>query len=270
MVEMPSKSSAPQDGGDKKKAAGRASIAYPYFDLNLSLEVPKVIHEKGGGTCTADQLAAFLNYKSVNSGTYQTRVSAARQFGLIRSENGVIVVTERAQQIFSPVMPEDAINARAEAFLSVELFSEIFEKYKGGTIPPEAGLRNLLLQSYGFSQDRAGPAVRVLIDSAEQAGFFVASGDKSRLIRPSVRASNGSPAAPANPSAPAADQHAEKPKVSGGGGDGPAGVHSAIIGLLRDLPAPGSHWPPKQKARFVKAFQATLDFVYPSDDEEEL
>ena len=266
MVVIVKKTESPQEASSKKKAAGRSTHTYPYFDLNLSLEVPKVIHEKGGGTCTPDQLAAFLNYKTTSSGTYQTRVSAARQFGLIRSENGTITVTERAHKILSPVMPEDCTNAKADAFLSVELFNEIFEKYRGGVIPPEAGLKNLLLQSYGFSQDRVGPAIRVLLESAEQAGFFIASGDKSRLIRPSVK-----PTAPtaSTPQTPPADQQVEKQKLVVGGNDGPAGVHTAIIGLLRDLPPPGTIWPAKQKARFVKAFQATLDFIYPSDDIDE-
>jgi hypothetical protein len=267
MLENAKKTGSAQDPVSKRKTPGRSTHSYPYFDLNLSLEVPKVIHEKGGGTCTADQLAAFLNYKTTKSGTYQTRFSAAKQFGLIRSENSNIVVTERAQQILSPVMPGDSENAKADAFLSVELFSEIFEKYRGGTIPPEAGLKNLLMQSYGFSQDRVGPAIRVLLDSAEQAGFFNASGDRSRLIKPSVQVSGG---ATTTPKTPLADQPLEKPRLVVGGNDGPAGVHSAIIGLLRDLPAPGTVWPSKQKARFVKAFQATLDFIYPSDENDEI
>ena len=53
----------------------------------------------------------------------------------------------------------------------------------------------------------------------------------------------------------------------GGGSNGTGGVHSAIVGLLRDLPPPGTEWPKRQKDRFVKAFEATLDFIYPTDDE---
>lgn len=263
---------APANSAVKKKPKARSTVGYPYFDLNLSLEVARAVHEKGGGTCAADQLAAFLGYKSINSGTYLTRVSAAKQFGLIKSESGSISVTERAHQILSPVMPDDSINARADAFLSVQLFNEIFEKFRGGTIPSEVGLKNLLTQTYGLSQDRVGPAVRVLMESAEQAGFFIASGDKSRLIKPSVKGQNGAPVADTESPHPEPEKQTEKQRAPtlGGGGDGPAGVHSAIIGLLRDLPSPGSIWPAKQKARFVKAFQATLDFIYPSDDEDQL
>lgn len=248
-----------------KKVAVRSAVSYPYFDLTQSIELAKAIHEKGGGSCTPEQLIAFLNYKSIKSGTYQVRLSSAKQFGLVRTDNGVIAVTERAHQILSPIMPEDRVNAQVDAFLSVELFNSIYEQFQGATIPPEVGLKNLLIQKFGFSTDRAGPAVKVLIDSAEQAGFFSAGG-RTRLVRPAMKL-NASEAKPNEAPAPVAEPVvAEKPKTSA---DAPAGVHSAIIGLLRELPPPGTQWPKRQKLRFVKAFQATLNFIYPSEEDDE-
>ena len=42
-----------------------------------------------------------------------------------------------------------------------------------------------------------------------------------------------------------------------------AKLHPAIAGLLRELPEAGSRW--AQKAQWKKAFEATLDLVYPSE-----
>jgi hypothetical protein len=44
------------------------------------------------------------------------------------------------------------------------------------------------------------------------------------------------------------------------------GVHSAIVGLLRELPAPGMPWSSNKKQRFLAAFQSTIDFIYPEDE----
>lgn len=250
-----------------KKTPGRSSVGYTYFNQNDSLDVARKIHENAGGACTPDQLATYLGYKGVKSGTYQTRVSAAKQFGFVRAENSEIVVTERAMNIISPVLPEDAINARADAFLSVELFSKVYEKYRGGTIPPKVGMRNLLLTAFAITPDRVDPAVRVLCESAEQAGFFP-NGDQTRLVRPAVKASTAkNPAAEGTP--PPVTPPAERSTGSSGtgGGDGPSGVHAAIVGLLRDLPPVGKSWDSRGKKRFVKAFLATLDWVYPCDDD---
>lgn len=66
--------------------------------------------------------------------------------------------------------------------------------------------------------------------------------------------------------APPSSAHHEKPR---GHMDSAAatGVHSAIIGLLRDLPPRGTTWNPKKKQRFVDAFKAAIDHIYPEQDE---
>src|SRR5690606_2252920 len=102
----------------------------PYFDLNAAEKVAEVIHVHGGGAASPDQLAVWLDYKSIRSGTYMTRIAAAKQFGLITSVQGGFSITERARKILAPVMPDDSINARAEAFLAVELFSKVYEQFR--------------------------------------------------------------------------------------------------------------------------------------------
>lgn len=94
----------------------------PYFDLDSSIKVADAIQKNSGGTCTPDQLAHWLDYSSTRSGTYLTRMSAAtKHFGLIESNGSQLIVTERGHKILSPVMPEDAINAKVEAFLFCSL-----------------------------------------------------------------------------------------------------------------------------------------------------
>ena len=245
----------------------RAKYSYPYYNMETSLNVARDIHEKGGGSCSPDQLAAFLGYKSVRSGTYLTRTSAARQFGFIQSVDGMIGVTDRAQKILNPVMPEDAVMAKTNAFLSVGLFNAIYQKYLGQTLPPEIGLKNLLTTNYSLSKDRVKPAIRVFYESADQAGFFETAGNRTKLIKPSIKHDDQQqkPDDFPDPEVHSDEQHKQKGK--GGGGGEPPGVHSAIIGLLRELPAPGDTWKKTKKDAFKAAFAAILDFIYPTDDE---
>lgn len=239
-------------------AAKSGGMTAPYFDLDASIKVAEVIHNKGGGACTPDQLAHWLDYSTIRSGTYLTRVSSAnKHFGLIDVEGDRLVVTERANKILSPVMPEDAINAKADAFLAVPLFGKVYEEFRGRGIPPEVGLKNLFQSKYKMVPDRAAAAVRIFMSSAQQAGLLTA--DRSRLIRPATSAT----AAP-KPENKEEQPAPEKPKGGGGSDGGTGGVHSAIIGLLRELPPPGSPWPGKK--RFKEAFMATLDFIYPEEN----
>lgn len=263
---------------DRTQQRPRAAAAYAYNDLDDSLAVAFKIQEMQGGSCTADQLAQWLGYKSTKSGTFQARISSAKQFGFVEASGGGFHVTERAISIMSPVMPEDAVAAKADAFVAVDLFGKIYDKYKGSTIPPRVGMRNLLINTYNISAESVDKAIRVMFDSAKQAGLF-SGGDETRLVRPGMRPSQSAastpapaPAAPvASHSPPPASERSEMPRHFGGGsGEGPPpGVHSAIVGLLRELPPAGSQWPKKAKDRFVKAFLATLDFVYQTDDDAE-
>ena len=248
----------------REASATRSGMNSPYFDLESSIKVAEAIYNKGGGACAPDQLAAWLEYKSTRSGTFLTRVSAAnKHFGLIDSEGDRFIVTERAKKILAPVMPNDAVEAKADAFLAVPLFAKVYERFRGSQLPPEVGLKNLFENTFKVLPDRVAQAVRVFLNSAEQAGFFATTGDRSRLVRPA--AANVPPQTIVEAAKVEQPPPPEKPK--GGGGDGPTGgVHSAIIGLLRELPPPGAPWSAQKKQRFMDAFKATVDFIYPEED----
>lgn len=253
------------DSPKPRRSGQRSGISSPYYDLGSSIKVVQVVHNQGGGRATKDQLAHFLGYSTTKSGAFINRLSAAKMFGLIEIRKNDIFVTELAQKIISPVMPDDEIEAKVAAFLSVQLFQEIYEKFHGQQLPEPVGLKNLLKHHYKIVPDRVTPVLRILMKSADQAGFFDLSIDKKKLIKPTTK-----PLAPADKEAkPEPDKAPEKPAAYGGGDEPPSGIHTAIIGLLRELPKPGTNWPATSKARFMGAFKATIDFIYPDADDSE-
>jgi len=244
----------------------RSGTSSPYFDLDTSIKVAETIHGTGGGSCSSDQLAHWLKYKSTRSGTYLTRIAAARQFGLIESAGDRHSVTERGMSIVAPVMDTDATQAKIDAFMDIELFSKVYLRFRGSTLPTDGGLKNLFgSPEYAILPDRIDAAIRVLTNSADQAGFLVTSGDQRRLIMPSVGTAQKSQAGGEEKQAPAPPS--ERPKASPiPNVEHTSGVHSAIVGLLRELPPPGTPWPSTKKQRFLMAFQSTIDFIYPEDE----
>lgn len=265
------------DSEKDKKGRAQASFSYPYFNLESSIDVAKAIQEQGGGICTSQQLAAFLDYKNVRSGTFVTRVSSARLFGLIKGKSDALSITERAMKIIYPVMPEDVAQAKVAAFLNVPLYSELFSRFKGVNLPLEAGLKNLFENTYTISKDRVNPALRVFKESARQAGFFNLSKDESQLIEPVIKkggnynnSTGGDESIESNESA--CEVEGEKkplPKASSGvtTTEVPSGIDPALTGLLRKLP-PSGPWNETEKNRFFDAFKATFDFIYPSESTE--
>jgi hypothetical protein len=247
----------------------KSATQYPYFDLDDSVAVAKAVHERGGGTCTRDLAAAALGYSTVKSGAFLSRIYAAKQFGLIEIDGDNLSVTDRATNILHPVMESDTVVAKRDAFLSVPLFQKVYEKFKGASLPPELGLQNLLKTEYKIVPDRIKPAVRVMLNSAEQAGFFAAAGNRTRLIAPTgvVHTGGGKiESPPAKVDGEGQPQPERKQPLSGGGGDGPTGVHPALIAMLRELPRPGTPWPKPKKDLFMTAFRSIIDVIYPEQE----
>lgn len=239
-------------------------ILHPYFDLNDSLAVAKVVHDRGGGQCARDLVAAALGYSTTKSGAFNSRISAAKQFGLVRVEGDIVSTTDKAITILHPVMDLDATIGRRDAFLSVPIFQKVYEKFKGSSLPQESGLQNFFKSEFKISDERLKPAVRVMLASAEQAGFFAAAGN-TRLIAPGgVQVAAGK----LEPSKADSEGHADRSKVSPPAtiSEGSSNVHPALIAMLRELPRSGTEWPPAKKDRFMAAFRSIVDVVYPDPE----
>jgi hypothetical protein len=186
---------------------------FPGFDLTSAVDVPRRVHTKGGGQATPDQLAAHLGYKGTNNGAYLTKVAAAVSFGVLHRVGPVYQPTQLAYSILSPTYQHDQKKALVDAFLNVPLFKQIYEDFKGKELPPEFGMKNALRLTYKVAPNRVNDAYRILMDSAETAGFFeTKNGARTHLIMPLIQAVPGAAGggAPVN----------EKPGDDLGGGNG--------------------------------------------------
>ncbi len=247
----------------KGKPRSKSGVSFPYFDLDASVEVARVIHERAGGMCDRAQLAALLQYSGVANGSFLSRVAAAKMFGLVEdTEDGKLRVAARGRAIVAPISPPQETQARVDAFLGVELFGKVYTQFNGTTLPENVGLKNLLATGYQVVAERIAPTVRVMLNSADQAGLFRATGDRSRMVMPLVGAYAPPPLPPEK----------EKPAAGGGGGGGsgddPPDIDPALLGLLRRLPAVGTTLNDKRRKAVIGAFTAFVDLVYPDADDE--
>jgi len=249
------------------KARAQSGVRFPYFDLEKSVEVAKVMHEQGGGRCDLAQLATLLGYSGVGNGAFRVRVSAAKMFGVIEDADGEgLRVSARGQAIVAPISDAAAMRARVDAFMGVDLFKKVYDQFHGTSLPEEVGLRNLLQTRYRVVQDRIAPTIRIMLDSAEQAGLFKAAGNRTRMVLPlgTTAATTPPPATPP----PAA--HEPPPRGGNGGGGGGGGgdldIDPAILGLLKRLPPGGTPMSSKTRKSLIEAFTATVNFIYPDAD----
>jgi hypothetical protein len=262
----------PEPDPKEGKSRAKSGVAFPYWDLDSSIEVARVIHERAGGSCDLPQLATLLGYSGISNGSFRTRVAAAKMFGVIEStDDNKLRVSSRGRSVVAPVTVADGSKARVEAFMAVDLFKKVFDRFNGTTLPENIGLRNLLQNEYQVVPDRIAPTVRILLDSADQAGLFQMAGNRTRMVMPVGTAPAASPPAPppVQHQTPHNDHHRHGGSggSGGSGGGGDVGIDPAILGLLRRLPPGGTPLSKQRRDALIAAFTATVGFIYPDADD---
>jgi hypothetical protein len=241
---------------DAKGKRDYSTVDFPYGDIDDAVQIAKAVNEVGGSSCEWEQLAAKLGQVSTGGG-FRQRMLTAKAFTLITYAQGRVSLTALGSRICDPKQEKAA---KAEAFLKVELYRLIYEKFKSTALPPAVGLESEMV-TLGVAKKQAGKARQVFGRSAQQAGFFWSGND--RLVMPPT---NGS-ADQRPPKPPEGEEHHDEiPKGGGDGGDGTR--HPFIVGLIKTLPAPGvKPWPVEGRRKWLLAACSVFDLIYTTDDE---
>lgn len=249
-------------GQQAKEERGRSSVDFTYNGLDDVEELVGTVRDIGGTGCSTDALAAKMNQVATGGG-FRMKLYSARTFGLADVTKGNIELTNLGLHI---VDPKHTKSARVTAFLSVPLFKMMYEQLKGQPLPPAAAIERMMLQA-GVAPKQKERARQVFMRSAKVAGFFEIHAD--RLVRPEIRDSaSATPAAEANKTTADVGPVLRIPRFYGsGGGGGDDGIHPAILGLLRDLPPPGTPLTAKRKESLKQAFASNIDFIYPEPED---
>jgi hypothetical protein len=183
----------------------------------------------------------------------------AKMFGLLTYDRGSLSLTPLGMRIPDP---QQTKQARVEAFLNVPLYKAVYDKFRGVSLPPTAGLEREML-AMGVAPKQKEKARQVFMRSAKQAGFFEFGTD--RLVLPSGTGAQARDAS--NGDKP--DQGKGDPKRDSGGGTGGGGdgLHPFIQGLLKTLPAPESGWSIEQRARWLQTAAGIFDLIFKGNDD---
>jgi hypothetical protein len=237
--------------GGNGKSRQRSTIGFPYTDYEAAAAVAQAIHGNvGHGTCSATgQLAAWMNQSPKSSG-FRIQLAATRLFGLIESDDAESYrLTDLGRRVVDQAQTR---SARAEAFLCVPLFRALFEKYKGGIVPPSAALEREIV-ALGVSEKQKARARQVFESSAEQTGFREQGAN--RLVLPAVVVTSSPPA---------------KTKVTRGGGgnegSGELDLDALLLALLHKIPSRDQEWPAENRLRWFRTFAMNVSQVYDDDN----
>lgn len=238
-------------GGPEKRE--RSTIGFPYGDLDSAVNVARTLYERGGGHCQVDQLAAWMNYSSVDNGAFRLQLNTARIFGLSAQSRRNVELTRLGHRI---VDGEQEAEARVDAFLYVPLYRKVHEHFLGRGLPPDAGLESVFAD-FGVARKQTSKARQAFQRSAQQAGFFNEGDD--RLIKPGIEMSHGDGGV-AN--AEAISDTTGNDSVMGASSPTHRDLHPLIRGLVETLPVPGQEWSDMEQKAWLDAAKANFALIY--------
>lgn len=225
----------------------RGELTFPYADLESCVEMAQTIHSRvGTAPCEQSELAAWMN-QSATGGTFRTRISAAKLFGLIDTGQSRATLTQLGRGVLEGSGNERA--ARVQAFLNPELFAKMYEQNKGHALPPTAAIQRQMVQ-LGISPKQQERARQTFMKSATYAGFI--DPGSGRFVKPGVREEGN---------APAVERGADPVEIGGGGGEPPK-IDPIIQGLLVRLPKSGVVWPEAERKLWLDLLAGSFKLIY--------
>lgn len=253
---------AQQAQGDAAKRQ-QSTISFPYLDLDTGIEVANAMYRtRGHSPMEGHELAATMN--QVVSGAFRLKTGTARIFGLTEKDSrDSSKLSELGLRILEP---ETEKEARAEAFMTVPLYREIYEKYKGQRLPPPKALEREM-ESLGVSGKVTDKARQTFERAARQAGYFEKGED--RLVRPFFDAHTGKRAQreERDEDEPKKHKDAEQSGQSGGSFssnnlNGGGRHHPLIEGLLITLPKIGDSWSANERKAWLTMAESIFAMIY--------
>lgn len=131
----------------KKRQVGDY-IRIPIFDLDDAIRVAKTISDIGRGRLDTESIAKSMGY---TSSTVRHHINSAKHYKIVESKGDLVKLTELGISIVHPTSDQESINSKINAFMSCDLYSNIYERYKGKDLPQTDILANIFARDAGVS-----------------------------------------------------------------------------------------------------------------------
>jgi hypothetical protein len=162
----------------------------PYLPLAEAFELTKKIYEQGGGIASYN-LISQLTGNSTSSSSFNRKLSALRGYGLATDQNKTITLTDKGNAIAAPQTPEGALQAKKDAFLSIEVFVRIYDRHRGKLLPADEFLRNIIEQDCKIPRELSEAWVSAFKEAARATGLLLDRADGKTQILDSPILSEG-------------------------------------------------------------------------------
>ena len=151
------------------------SHRYPGVPLGEAVELARTVEARGLDGLPATPIAEALGFKNIKTNAFSARLSAARQFGLLKLVGDGYGLTDLARAVLHPVAADDT-SALRRALFEPPLYGELAARFAGAKVPDPPVLANLLYHHHKITAAAKSVAADAFLASARQAGVLGADG----------------------------------------------------------------------------------------------
>ena len=152
------------------KERQRKKAQPPYLYLGEVLGVIERIYRESGGTVSRDTFSNIIRNVPASS-SFQRKLAACRNFGFLKEEGSKITLTDLANHWLCPQSDEEKAAAKKEAFLKIEEFRKVYDRFCGKLLDPDY-LPNFFEREVGIDRLVRHKWTKCFMDSAEVAGLL--------------------------------------------------------------------------------------------------
>lgn len=172
-------------GSDDATGRRSRSARYPGVALGEAIAFCRQVDDRGHDGQTAAAIASALGHANVRNNSFSTRLSAARQFGLLVLEGDRYHLSALSRSILHPVDLEGVPALLRRALAEPPLYATLLSKLANRVVPDVATLANLLYHDDRITASAKDHAAEAFLASSRFAG---ALGDDGVLRPEGVRA----------------------------------------------------------------------------------
>jgi len=157
---------------EKQKSARGQEKDFPVTTLIVAEEVVKAVSD-AGGKISSKAISASLG--DIKGGALARKIASAKRWSLIKG-SGILEITALGKKIVHNINEDELVQSRKEAFLSVELFKKLYERF-GVKLPTEQTFIAILVREYELTDKNARTMLTIYKEAIKlYLGAEIASG----------------------------------------------------------------------------------------------
>lgn len=147
---------------------------FPKDSFEEALQVAQSIENKNSGNPLPPQEVAIAINRSPGSSAFRILLSSSNKYGLTTGSFNTsrIVITDLGKDIVEPKNEQSSKVAIGSSVLKPELFSKVFNYYKGKKVPDKSFFANTLTRDFGIPKKHADIFVKVFMANIKYLGLI--------------------------------------------------------------------------------------------------